>query len=401
MLKNRFTCVSDSDLQEATAFARANRALVAPHHMLQKLVIFDLVAQAVAQSPHDRILEIGCGIGIHSAMLTRFGEVSATELAAPGSFVGADRDVDRARQRVFRELARSAVSFKYNDGRRLDYPDQTFDLIFHNSVIEHVPDIEAFNQEVLRLLRPGGVCICITGTPTLCSFRLFRHWTITVPMQLVALVAKELVPQGVIRIAARVVRGLGVDASKVAKFLERAQPLADRIDTVLDAEPRGKSPPTPVAIDVRALYSRLYHFLYFPRYNQIVVENIAQSLGVTVSQILEAAREHFDAISNRIAFALCPRTHGQHYRDAAHERDEWRIANWHRAFESSGFAVVQTYGYRYHHLLECTPSYRLDSFLYYLAVPLIRRRIQRGVGLPTRASEIVIVARRPPGNGNG
>ena len=394
MLKNRLVYVSDSDLQQAMDFARANDGWVAPHHMLQKLVIFELVAQAVARSPHDRILEIGCGIGIHSALLTRFGEVSATELSAPGSFVGADRDVDEARERVFRALARGTVAFKYNDGRHLDYPDQTFDLVFHNSVIEHVPDVEAFNREVLRVLKPGGVCICITGTPTLCNYRLLRHWTITVPTQLLAITAQELLPRGVIRVVARLARRLGAPTAKVDKLLERTQHLTQRVDSVLDGAPRTSSPA--VAIDVRPLYSRLYHFLYFPRYNRFVIENIAQSLGVTVAQLLEAVREHLDAIRNRIAFALCPRTHGQHYRDAAHERDEWRVAQWLHTFASSGFVVTQTYGYRYHHLLECTPSYRWDSYLYYLAVPLIRRRIERGIGLPTQASEIVIVARRPP-----
>lgn len=399
MLKNRLIYVSDSDRQQAMDFAGASDGLVATHHMLQKLVIFDLVAQAVAHSPHDRILEIGCGIGIHSALLTRFGQVSATELSAPGSFVGADRDVDAARERVFRALARGAVAFKYNDGRHLDYPDQTFDLVFHNSVIEHVPDVVAFNREVLRVLRPGGVCICITGTPTLCNFRLLRHWTITVPTQLLALMAQELLPRGALLAMARVARRLGASSAKVDKLLERTQHLTERIDSLLDGASRTSSPT--VAVDVRPLYSRLYHFLYFPRYNRFVIENVAQSLGVSAEQTLEAVREHFGTLSNRIAFALCPRTHGQHYRDAAHERDEWRVAQWLRTFSSSGFVVTQTYGYRYHHVLECTPSYRWDSYLYYLAVPFIRRRVERRVGSPTRASEIVIVAQRPPEFVNG
>ena len=393
MLKNRFTYVTDSELQCAMTFARSNRGLVAPHHMLQKLIIFELVAPVIAQSNHGRILEIGCGIGIHSAMLTKFGDVSATDLAAPGSFVGADRGVDQVRERVFSALGQRPVSFKYNDGTRLDYPDQTFDLVFHNSVIEHVPDVVAFNREVLRVLKPNGICICITGTPTLCNFRLLRHWVITAPTQLAVFVLREFAPQGLHRFVGRLASGLGVSSAKVDKFFERIQPLGERIDAVLALEASAPEP-APLTIHVRDLYARLHHFLYFPRYNRLVIDRIANSLGVTAGQVLMAVREHFATVSNRFMFTLCPRTHGQHYHGAMHEREEWKIPRWRRVFDDSGFKVTRMYGYRYHQILECMPSYRWDSALYYRAVPWIRQQILGATETTTWASEIVIVARR-------
>ena len=394
MTKNRFTHVNDSDFHRAMEFAHAHRRIVAPHHMLQKLIIFEMVAPAVIESKASRILEVGCGIGIHSAMLTKFGDVSSTDLAAPGSFVGADAVVDQVRASVFRELGVRPVAFKYNDGSRLDYPDHSFDLVFHNSVIEHVPDVEAFNREVFRILRPGGTCICITGTPALCNFRLARHWAITAPTQLAAFAVREFVPQPAIRLLGRIARRVGVADAKLSKLFDRLQPLTDRLDGILAAEPT-EYQPLPPNVQVPDLHARLFHFLYFPRYNRLVIERIAASLGTTVRQVLVAARSHFASMSNRMAFALSPVTHGQHYRDVAHEREEWAVSRWRRSFDHAGYAAAQIYGYRYHHLLEWTPSYRWDSALYYLAVPWIRRHAHDSRKATEWASEIVIVARRP------
>jgi SAM-dependent methyltransferase len=50
---------------------------------------------------------------------------------------------------------------KYEDGRRLSYPDEYFDLVYSISVIEHIPgngDIQAL-AEFRRVLKPNGVAV--------------------------------------------------------------------------------------------------------------------------------------------------------------------------------------------------------------------------------------------------
>lgn len=45
------------------------------------------------------------------------------------------------------------------DMQRLSYADESFDLITHTEVLEHVPDDRRAMRECLRVLRPGGVML--------------------------------------------------------------------------------------------------------------------------------------------------------------------------------------------------------------------------------------------------
>jgi SAM-dependent methyltransferase len=42
-------------------------------------------------------------------------------------------------------------------GKKLPYPDQHFDLVFDNSALEHIPDLDGSLGEISRVLRPGGL----------------------------------------------------------------------------------------------------------------------------------------------------------------------------------------------------------------------------------------------------
>lgn len=42
-------------------------------------------------------------------------------------------------------------------GRCLPYEDEQFDLVFDNSALEHIPDLDASLREVARVTRSGGV----------------------------------------------------------------------------------------------------------------------------------------------------------------------------------------------------------------------------------------------------
>ncbi len=48
----------------------------------------------------------------------------------------------------------------YGDGLALPFPDQSFDLILSQAVLEHVPDPQAAVDEMHRILRPGGRIYC-------------------------------------------------------------------------------------------------------------------------------------------------------------------------------------------------------------------------------------------------
>lgn len=363
-MKKRLSHISGQDFERFMSFASQHPRIVKPDHILQKLVIFNFVSPLIARYKPERILEIGCGLGFHSALLTNHGRVSATELQTPGSFALNDVPATNGRTIVLGELAKSDVEFQFNDGKVLPYPDNSFDLIFHNSVIEHVPDPVAFNRETWRVLKPGGIAICITGTPALCWLRLIRDHYFRLPLTMVASFVKE-------------------------SGMTRRLKISDRIKALIpeSASRPGKPPAIP------PWYSRLAHYVYSPHYNALVLDELAQEAGICSGAALVAAHEHFrDSLFNRIRYYFTPRTHGQHYRNYRHEMSEWKMDRWRSAFTLAGFQVEEVVSYRFHHLLELTWSSKINAMFYHLAAPLIER-VQRCIP-PEFASEFILVARR-------
>lgn len=94
-----------------------------------------------------RVLEIGCGLGTDGAQFAKAGAdytgVDLTEAA-----------VDLTRRRF--ELFNLAGKFRVADAECLDFPDNSFDLVYSHGVLHHTPDTAGAIREVHRVLRPGG-----------------------------------------------------------------------------------------------------------------------------------------------------------------------------------------------------------------------------------------------------
>ena len=100
-----------------------------------------------------KILEIGCGPGALAEALHRwYPEAEIT---------GIDRDTN------FVKFAREnvpGVEFSEGDATSLPFPDNTFDVTISNTVSEHI-EPSAFWGEQYRVLKPGGVCLCLSASP--------------------------------------------------------------------------------------------------------------------------------------------------------------------------------------------------------------------------------------------
>ena len=104
----------------------------------------------------SRVLDVGCASGFHSFALG----------ALAGEVVGIDLDVESYVPPAQRERARELllpveddhrVRLEEGDVTALRYPDESFDVVVSNTVLEHVRDLPAAFRETRRVLRPGGI----------------------------------------------------------------------------------------------------------------------------------------------------------------------------------------------------------------------------------------------------
>ena len=93
------------------------------------------------------VLEIGCGLGTDGAQFAEAGAhytgVDLTEAA-----------VELARRRF--ALFDLPGTFRTADAEKLDFADESFDLVYSHGVLHHTPDTSRAVREIHRVLRPGG-----------------------------------------------------------------------------------------------------------------------------------------------------------------------------------------------------------------------------------------------------
>jgi len=92
----------------------------------------------------DRVLEIGCGTGCDLLQFAKHGAI------ATGVDITASH-LELARQRVG-----NRATVMEADGRKLPFPESSFDYVYSHGVLHHSDQPEKIVQELLRVLRPGG-----------------------------------------------------------------------------------------------------------------------------------------------------------------------------------------------------------------------------------------------------
>ena len=101
--------------------------------------------------PGERVLDLGSGAGTDSL-------VAAQMVGPSGHVTGIDMTpemLDKARRGA--EAMRAAnVEFVEGEVESLPFPDESFDVVISNGVIDLVPDKDAVFREIFRVLEPGG-----------------------------------------------------------------------------------------------------------------------------------------------------------------------------------------------------------------------------------------------------
>jgi ubiquinone/menaquinone biosynthesis C-methylase UbiE len=102
--------------------------------------------------PGCRILEIGAGSGYQASKLKDQG----FQLEA------IDVNIDPTRK--FFEVR------KY-DGKKIPFPDHSFDIVFSSNALEHIEGLDEFQEEIKRVLKPNGTGVHVLPTAT------WRFWS--------------------------------------------------------------------------------------------------------------------------------------------------------------------------------------------------------------------------------
>jgi len=98
-----------------------------------------------------RILDLGCGLGGASVCMTR-------DLGAP-DVVGFDIDevvLERARLLVEENHVEDRVRLIHGEPGPLQFPDESFDIVYMTAVACHMNELEEFFRGIVRVIRPGG-----------------------------------------------------------------------------------------------------------------------------------------------------------------------------------------------------------------------------------------------------
>lgn len=94
-----------------------------------------------------RVLEIGCGMGLHAELMAQAGaKVVGIDIS--------DTSVMATRKRA--ALKKLSLDVRQMDAAKLDFADESFDFVWSWGVIHHSPQTGHIIKEIHRVLRPGG-----------------------------------------------------------------------------------------------------------------------------------------------------------------------------------------------------------------------------------------------------
>ncbi|HXV57378.1 MAG TPA: methyltransferase domain-containing protein [Gaiellaceae bacterium] len=101
--------------------------------------------------PGERVLDLGSGAGTDTL-------VAAQMVGEAGRVTGIDMTPEMLAKARDAAAAMGAANVELVEGEaeRLPFPDETFDAVISNGVIDLIPDKDAVFAELFRVLRPGG-----------------------------------------------------------------------------------------------------------------------------------------------------------------------------------------------------------------------------------------------------
>jgi ubiquinone/menaquinone biosynthesis C-methylase UbiE len=141
----------------------------------------DLMARRWRLGEASSLADIGCGLCHWSRLLYRY-------LRKPARFAGIDREARWVRdgaenfRQAFPEIASDLLTFKVGDATKIPLPDNSFEVVTCQTVLMHLQYPELALREMLRILRPGGMLVCVEPN-NLWNYIAFTSLTANEPVE--------------------------------------------------------------------------------------------------------------------------------------------------------------------------------------------------------------------------
>ena len=106
---------------------------------------FEIYRKTIFKYKTGKVLDLGCGTGIHSKNLSKNGfEMYASDLSVDV--------IMKARKKH----AGKKIKFLVSDAEKIPFDAGTFDYVFCGAVLHHLPDRNRTIKEIRRVLKTGG-----------------------------------------------------------------------------------------------------------------------------------------------------------------------------------------------------------------------------------------------------
>jgi phosphatidylethanolamine/phosphatidyl-N-methylethanolamine N-methyltransferase len=112
-----------------------------------------------------RVLEVGVGTGISLPLYAPHLRVFGTDIS--------EAMLRKAKRRVADLRLKNVEGLAVMDAEKLEFPDNSFDVVMAQYVVTAVPNPEAALDEFARVLRPGGELIILTRVSADVGLRRF------------------------------------------------------------------------------------------------------------------------------------------------------------------------------------------------------------------------------------
>src|ERR1700757_4331377 len=112
-----------------------------------------------------RVLEVGVGTGISLPLYAPNVRIFGTDIS--------EAMLNKARKRVAEQKLKNVEGLAVMDAEKLEFPDDSFDVVMAQYVLSAVPNPEAALDEFARVVRPGGELIILTRVSADAGMRRF------------------------------------------------------------------------------------------------------------------------------------------------------------------------------------------------------------------------------------